>query len=179
MNTIDIKTLQEELLTQTENTSLFITPGIHENVKLMDIVIKPTSTGVNVLQTTFEKENKRLYYTEWLDQEKTLDQKKKVMKSILQMLNAIVPRAILDTMVITEDLQDFAEKAILVINGFKGTVNLRLKAVYVKDKVTVPLHTRFAWIENMDVVKGEDSKIQMYPKDALTPQVGVMMPMAA
>jgi hypothetical protein len=168
---IDIRELQQELETQSANTSIFLTPGIHENVKLTEIIIKPTSTGTSVLQTTFDKDGKKLTYTEWLDEGKTDEAKRKVMMSILQMLNAIVPRTILDTMVITDSLVDFAEKAILVINGFKSTVTLRLKAVYVKDKVTVPLHTKFPWIENMDIVKAEDSKIQIYPRDAMTPMV--------
>ena len=168
---MDIKELQLELETQSANTSIFLTPGIHENVKLVDIVIKPTSTGTDVLETRFDKDGKKLTYTEWLDETRTDDVKKKIMMSILQMLNAIVPRTILDTMVITDSLHDFAEKAILVINGFKSTVNLRLKAVYVKDKVTVPLHTKFPWIENMDIVKAEDSKIQIYPRDAMVPMV--------
>lgn len=168
---IDIRELQQELETQSTNTTMFLTPGIHENVRLTEIIIKPTSTGTSVLQTTFDKDGKKLYYTEWLDEGKTEEAKKKVMMSILQMLNAIVPRTILDTMVITDSLVDFAEKAILVINGFKSTVNLRIKAVYVKDKVTVPLHTKFPWIENMDIVKAEESKIQIYPRDAMAPMV--------
>ena len=168
---IDIRDLQQELETQSANTSMFLTPGIHENVKLTEIIVKPTSTGTSVLQTTFDKDGKKTTYTEWLDESKTEEAKRKVMMSILQMLNAIVPRAILDTMVITDSLVDFAEKAILVINGFKSVVNLRIKTVYVKDKVTVPLHTKFPWIENMDVVKTEDSKIQIYPRDAMTPMV--------
>lgn len=170
---IDIRQLQEELEQSSSSMTMFMTPGIHENVKLTEIIIKPTSYGASVLQTTFEKEDtkQKLTYTEWLDETKPEDAKKKVMMSILQMLNAIVPRAILDTMVITDSLVDFAEKAILVINGFKNDVKLRIKAVYVKDKVTVPLHTKFPWIENMDIVKAENSKIQIYPRDAMTPVV--------
>lgn len=170
---MDIRDLQQELEQNSGSVTLFMNPGIHKNVKLTEIIIKPTSKGASVLQVTFEKEGtkQKLTYTEWLDETKTEEAKKKVMMSILQMLNAIVPRAILDTMVITDSLVDFAEKTILVINGFKSTVNLRLKAVYVKDKVTVPLHTRFPWIENMDLVKDEDSRIQIYPKDAMTPVV--------
>lgn len=170
---MDIRDLQQELEQSANNVTMFMTPGIHENVKLTEIIIKPTSYGSDVLQTTFEKEGtkQKLTYTEWLDETKTDEAKKKVMMSILQMLNAIVPRAILDTMVITDSLVDFAQKAILVINGYKSTVNLRIKAVYVKDKVSVPVHTKFPWIENMDLVKAEDSKIQIYPKDAMTPVV--------
>ena len=166
---IDIRTLQQELDNQSKNTSLFLEAGIHEGVKITEIVVKPTSRGVSVIQTTFEKDGKKLYYTEWLDEDKTDEAKKKVMMSLLQMLNAVVPRTILDTMVISESLVDFAEKTVLVINGFKDSVDLRLKAVYVKDKVTVPLHTRFAWIENMATVPKADSKIQMFPKDSLVP----------
>ena len=166
---IDIKTLQQELKDQSQSTTMFFRPGIHESVKLIDAIIKDTPSGVKVIQMTFIQDEKKLYYTEWLDEEKTEDAKKKVMMSILQVLNAIVPPTILDSMVITESLVDFAEKSILVLNGFRSTVDLRLKAVYVKDKVTVPLHSKFPWIENMALVATADSKIQMYPRDRMTP----------
>lgn len=168
---IDIKTLQQELKDQSQSTTLFFRPGIHTNAKLTDLIIKDTPSGVKVLQMTFMQDEKKLYYTEWLDEEKTEDAKKKVMMSILQVLNAIVPQTILDSMVITDSLVDFAEKSVLVLNGFKSTVDLRIKAVYIKDKVTVPLHSKFPWIENMAIVSDADSKIQMYPRDKMTPEL--------
>ena len=141
---IDIKALQEELQSQSNSTTLFFKPGIHENVKLTEVIIKDTPSGTKVLQMTFMQDEKKLYYTEWLDEEKAEDAKKKVMMSILQVLNAVVPASILETMQITDSLVDFAEKSILVLNGFKSTVDLRIKAVYVKDKVTVPLHSKLS-----------------------------------
>lgn len=167
MNIIDIKALQEEMDMQTQSTPLFLTPGIHENVKLTNVIVKPTPSGTSVLEMTFEKDSKRTYYTEWLDEDKTDDQKKKVMMSILQVLRAIVPKSILDTMVVTDSLVDFAEKSALVLNGFKSENPVRLKTVYIKDKVTVPLHSKFTWIESMATT---DSKIQIYPRDAMSPQ---------
>lgn len=163
---LDIKVLQEELETQSKNTSLFLEPGIHEDVKLEKVIVKETPVGVNVLEMTFSKDGKRTYYTEWLDEAKADDAKKKVIMSILQVLRAVVPKAILDTMEVSYDLNNFAEKSALVLTGFMTSASLRLKTVYVKDKVTVPLHSKFIWVENMNE---KDSKIQMFPRDQVTP----------
>ena len=163
---LDIKALQEELESQSKSTQLFLTPGIHENAKLISVIVKPTPTGTDVLEMTFEKDGKKTYYTEWLDENKTEEAKKKVLMSVLQVLRAIVPKSILDTMVITDSLVDFAQKAVMVLNGFKNEALLRLKTVYVKDKVTVPLHSRYIWIENMTET---ESKIQIFPKDMMAP----------
>lgn len=173
--TIDIKAFQEELETQTQNTQMFLPPGIHENVKLTNVIIKQTPVGVNVLEMTFEKDGKKTYYTEWLDEDKADDAKKKVVMGILQVLKAIVPKTILDSMTTVDTLGDFAEKTVLVLDKFKNEISLRLKTVYMKDKVTIPLHSRFPWIENM---LETNSKIQILPRDMLTPPVAEM-PQAA
>jgi len=163
---IDIKALQEELETQTASTQLFLPPGIHEGVKLTNVMIKDTPMNVRVLEMTFEKDGKKTYYTEWLDEDKAEEAKKKVVMGVLQVLKAIVPKTILDSMVVVDTLGEFAEKTVLVLNNFKDTVNLRLKTVYIKDKVTIPLHSRYPWIENMIE---PNSKIQILPRDMLTP----------
>ena len=56
---IDIKALQEKLETQSQNTQMFLPPGIHENVKLVNVIIKPTPVGTDVLEMTFRKRREK------------------------------------------------------------------------------------------------------------------------
>ena len=87
--------------------------------------------------------------------------------SVLQVIKAIVPSEVIDTME-AQNMTDFVNKTVTVLNAYRLTASLRLKTVYIKDKVTVPLHSRFTWIENMQT---EESKIQLLPRDMLTPPV--------
>jgi hypothetical protein len=164
---IDIKALQAETEVSAQNTQLYLEPGIHENVVLSEIAIKDTPIGVKVLELIFRKDNKKSSFSEWLDEAKEDEALKKVVLTIINVLNAVVPKSVINAMPNTEGIIAFAEQAAMVLNAYKDQAKLRLKTVYVKDKVRVPLHSRMPWIENMNET---ESKIQIMPRDVMTLQ---------
>lgn len=166
---LNLKRVGDEISIQQSTAGLFITAGIQEDIKLETAKIKMTPTGTEVFEVTFLKDNKKGYMTEWLHPEDATEQQEKVAGRILCVLKAFLPKEAIDNLE-AKDITDLANKAVIALNATKDSTLLRVKFVYIKDKVTVPRYSKFTWIEPMSVAKA-DSKIQWLSMDSMTPEV--------
>lgn len=155
---LNLKRIRETVSQNQENVGIFIPSGITENVELEGVEVKMTPTGTEVFQATFKKDNKRNYMTEWLHPEDPTERQEPGAARIMHLLSAFLPEEALDRLE-AENIKDLAQKAVVALDSTKHATKLRIKFVYVKDKVTTPRYSKFTWVESMTIPK-EESKIQ-------------------
>lgn len=159
-----------------DNVGLFIPAGIHENVQLDEVKIKQTSAGVEILELTYKKDNRKCYQTEWLHPSDPIEQQEKVASRILCVLKVFFSKEVIDK-IEAENIVDLAKKTALALSSVKDKTLLRMKFVYndgkEKSMVSTPRYSKFTWIEPMTIPANE-SKIQWLAnidKDAPTKNV--------
>lgn len=158
-------------------TSTWIEPGIHENLKLVDIKYDKTKNGNEFLAFYVENENgDKVSNTEWpftmrVPLDEMSDTQRDTALSIIENQKSKV-RQIVEIFkpnfnINAGSFKEFAEKTIDFLgDSYKDTL-FRLKVVYDKrGYTTFAQSARFIFMESMDVAK-EDSKIRIVPTDRM------------
>ena len=158
------------------NAPSYIGVGIHE-VELSDVVLDKSKSGKTFFAYYYENEDKqRLSKTEWEvnlpdNFDKLSEEKKKgydivieqQMKRILKVATLFVPEEEFKDKAFNS-FSDFCSFVKQKLEGKTKGVKLRIKAVYDKNGwVTTPTYTysSMPWIERIDQVPAEKSKIQI------------------
>jgi hypothetical protein len=155
------------------NSRSFITTGIHENIRLVNVAYGTTPRGVEFLSFYFEDERgDTLSQTEFpVSLRKPLDsmseQEKEMYLGSIDTQKRRVGQ-IVTTFVskekysfVANTFKEFAENIIRILNDRDKSILARVKVVYnKKNYTTLPSYWKFPFIEPMTVSK-EDSKIRI------------------
>jgi hypothetical protein len=153
------------------STSNFMDVGIHENVELTNIRYDVSAKGKEFMEFTFTAPDSReLKHTEWkpgaTDEKMQIDLITNQLGRIKQLATKFIPKEkfVLNAV----DFKSFASNVIMLIgNSYKG-VKLRLKAVYNKEGyITLPNSWKSQFVERMDLVPLESTKIRILPSDKM------------
>lgn len=165
---VDINSIISEIESSAEREfkPTYLPAGIQENIEILEAKMKKTLTGKDIFEVTFVRDGQKSIWTEWPSLEDGEESKARCARQITECLLTICPKEVVSGMS-SQNIVEFATKAVAAIEAFKTTKKLRLKLVYVKDKVTVPRHSYYKWIESMEIPK-ESSKIQIFPRDVIS-----------
>jgi hypothetical protein len=155
------------------NMPSFIPPGIHENIRLIDVKYEMSDKGNWYLAFYFENEQgDKLSHTEFpvnpikafeeLTQEEKISFFLKVenqRKRIGQIVTAFIPKEQYDFE--SDSFEDFAKNIIKLLTPSLNVVKVRVKVIYNnKNFTTLPNYWKHQFIENMSV-PSEKSKIKI------------------
>lgn len=148
--------------------------GIHENVELVDIAVETSKNGNPFIAFYFENERgEKASKTEWeVNASKPIDQMDEKEKAIylsriknqMARISTIAKQFIDKKELLFEspDFKTFIETIKLKLeNSYKG-IKLRIKIIYdYNDWATLPSYTKYTWIEKMDEIPTDKSKIKI------------------
>jgi len=148
----------------------FMDVGIHENVEMVNIRYEKTSTNEFLAFEFKGEDGSKLSHTEWKPKqaettekmaERELNQMSRIKKIALNFVSkeAFVFKA--------HDFESFAKKVIEVIGNSYVGVKLRVKVVYSGKYTGLPTYWKFEFIERMDRVPKEKSKIKILSIDKM------------
>lgn len=158
----------------------FMDVGIHEDVELVNIRYELTSANNEFLAFEFKgTDGSKLTHTEWKPKnadtpektaERELNQMSRVKKIALQFVTKeqFIFKA--------HDFESFAKKVIEVIGKSYIGVKLRVKVVYSGKYTGLPTYWKFDFIERMDRVSKEKSKIKILSIDKMERPVSDPIP---
>lgn len=174
----------DESTKTAQNKSTWIQPGIHEDLKLVDVKYETTKNGNEYLAFYVENEHgDKVGNTEWpvkfsIPFEQMDAEKKKVFVDILENQKSKI-KQIVEVFFTEEQLKakpyifqvnsfkEFAEKTIEFLGEAFKDQTIRLKVVFdKKGYTTFGQNAGHVFIENMSIAK-EDSKIRIQPSDKM------------
>ena len=147
----------------------FMDVGIHENVELVRVEYGK-ATNEFLAFYFIGADGSKLSHTEWKPTLRTMDTPEKLAEKELNQMSRI--KQIVTCFITKEqfvfqanDFEEFANKVIkLLDNKFVG-VKLRIKVVYSGKYTSLPNYWKFKFIERMDEVPADKSKIKMMSID--------------
>lgn len=148
----------------------FMDVGIHENVEMVKIEYGKTPNNEFLAFYFVGPTGEKLSHTEWkptgVDTEKVAEKEMNQMSRIKQIvLNFISPERFIFQ---ANSFEEFAKKVIELIGTSYVGVKLRLKVVYSGKYTSLPNYWKFRFIERMDQVPAEKSKIKVLSIDKMT-----------
>lgn len=170
-------TVNNATQTATSNTA-WIEPGIHENLKLVEVKYDISKNGKEFLAFYVENENgDKVSNTEWpFKMKKPLEEmttdERDIAISIIENQKSKV-KQIVEIFkpgfnIEASSFKEFAEKTIAFLGDTYKDKLFRLKVVYDKrGYTTFAQSARYVFIEGMDIER-ENSKIRILPSDRLT-----------
>jgi hypothetical protein len=163
----------------TGNATSYISPGIHENIKMVNVEYDTTDKGNEYVAFYFEDERgDKLSHTEWpVKPTKPLDamsdEEKKTFLALIdnqkrrvgQIVTCFVPK---ESYTFNADsFKQFAENIIKILGTSFKTKTVRVKIVYNnKNYTTLPNYWRYTFIEPMSVSTAE-SRIRLLNIDKI------------
>jgi hypothetical protein len=157
----------------------FMDVGIHENVEMTNIRYEKTATNEYLAFEFKGADGSKLSHTEWKPKasdtpEKTAERELNQMSRIKKIaLNFVTPEQFIFK---AHDFESFANKVIQVIGTSYVGVKLRVKVVYSGKYTGLPTYWKFDFIERMDRVPKEKSKIKILSIDKMERPVADPIP---
>jgi hypothetical protein len=150
-------------------TSDFMDTGIHENVEMVKVEYGKATN--EFIAFYFKGENgEKLVYTQWkpggIDPEKVTEKELNQMSRIKQICMCFIPEE--KFVFQANTFEDFAKKIIELLGNTYVGIKLRVKVVYSGNYTSLPNYWKFRFIERMDTVSKEKSKIKILSIDKLT-----------
>lgn len=158
-------------LSMPKNDVKFMNAGIHENVKLINVVKNVANNGSNFLEFTFADENgSTMKHTEFEPTTSSQNYEERVVKQMARILQILGVFFTKDQLV-SGDLSTVNEFYQWVLNKYSvadNTKQMRIKIVY-NDRgyTTLPNYSTYTFAESMDIAK-ENSKIRELSIDKFT-----------
>jgi len=160
------------------NSPTYIPPGIHENLRLVEVKKDVSPTGKDFYAFYFENENgDKVSYTEWALRiyKEPKDMSKEELEAFLRKVEFQASRIkqIIDVFkpgcsIEGTSFVDMMDKALAFLGDSYKTVLVRAKVVFDRNGFTTlssnPIST---FIESMDIPK-DKSKIRILPSDKMT-----------
>jgi len=158
-------------------TSEFMDTGIHENVEMIKVEYGKATN--EFIAFYFKGENgEKLVYTQWKpggsDPEKVTEKELNQMSRIKQICMCFIPEE--KFVFQSNTFEDFAKKIINLLGNSYVGVKLRVKVVYSGNYTSLPNYWKFRFIERMDTVSKEKSKIKILSIDKMTRPVADPIP---
>ena len=169
-------------LSMPKNDVKFMNAGIHENVKLINVVKNVANNGSNFLEFTFADENgSTMKHTEFEPTTSSQNYEERVVKQMARILQILSVFFTKDQLV-SGDLSTVNEFYQWVLNKYSvadNTKQMRIKIVY-NDRgyTTLPNYSTYTFAESMDIAK-ENSKIRELSIDKFTRPVADKEPIVA
>ena len=167
--------MTQDLLVEPKGQS-YMPVGIHENVEMTDVVVEESKNGNPFICFYFNNEKgERVTKTEWpvlakipvesMNAEEKAAHLSKVnnqMSRICLIASQFVDKS--ELIFNANSFNDFILRIKSIIGTRYKGVKLRLKVVYdYNDWATLPSYVKIPWIERMDVVTKEKSRISIVP----------------
>ena len=170
---MSIYKMTEDILVDVQGQS-WMDVGIHENVELIDIVSETSQNGNPYLAFYFENEKgEKVSKTEWeVKADKPLEQMNPTEKEhyLLKVKNqmarvGLIARQFVDKselLFAAMNFKHFADTIKAKLENKTKGVKLRIKVIFdYNDWATLPSYIKTPWIEKMDDVPKEKSKIKI------------------
>lgn len=170
---MSIYKMTEDILVDVQGQS-WMDVGIHENVELIDIVSETSQNGNPYLAFYFENEKgEKVSKTEWevkadkpLEQMNSTEKEHYLSKVKNQMARVgLIARQFVDKselLFAATNFKHFADTIKAKLEGKTRGVKLRIKVIFdYNDWATLPSYIKTPWIEKMDDVPKEKSKIKI------------------
>ncbi len=151
----------------------FMDVGIHENVEMTRVEYGKTEKNEFLAFYFVGADGSKLSHTEWKPTERSLDTPEKLaekelnqMSRIKQIVLNFIPEA--NFVFQANNFADFAQKVISLLGTTFVGVKLRLKVVYSGKYTSLPTYWKFRFIERMDQVPTDKSKIKILSIDKMS-----------
>lgn len=167
----------DESVKTAQNLSTWIPPGVHENLKIVDVKYDTSKNGNEYLAFYFENEKgDKVSNTEWpikfnksLD-DMTPDEKERalaVLENQKSKVKQIVETYKPNFNITASTFKEFAEKTVEFLGDSYKEKLVRVKVVYDKRGFTTTAQKgKYPFIESMDVSK-EESRIRILASDKM------------
>lgn len=152
----------------------FMDVGIHENVEMTKVEYGKTDNNNEFLAFYFVGEDgSKLSHTEWKPTARAIDTPEKLAEKELNQMSRIKQIVLnfisADKFVFqANSFEDFAKKVVALLGTTYVGVKLRLKVVYSGKYTSLPNYWKFRFIERMDQVPADKSKIKVLSIDKMT-----------
>jgi len=150
----------------------FMDVGIHENVEMTRVEYGKTEKNEFIAFYFVGADGSKLSHTEWKPTERSMDTPEKLaekelnqMSRIKQIVLNFIPEA--NFVFQANSFEDFAKKVIALLGTTYVGVKLRLKVVYSGKYTSLPNYWKFRFIERMDTVPADKSKIKVLSIDKM------------
>jgi len=170
---MNIYKMTNEVLADVKPQSWMDT-GIHENVELVEINVDTSKNGNPFIAFYFENDKgERASKTEWeVNAPKPMEQMDEKEKTLYlgrirnQMTRiSMIAKQFIDKNELLFEAPDFKSYITIIKNKLDGRykgVKLRIKITYdYNDWATLPSYTKYTWIERMDLVPSNKSRIKI------------------
>jgi hypothetical protein len=151
----------------------FMDVGIHENVEMTRVEYGKTEKNEFIAFYFVGADGSKLSHTEWKPTERSTDTPEKLAEKELNQMSRIkqiVLNFIPESSFIFQanSFEDFAKKVIALLGTTFVGVKLRVKVVYSGKYTSLPTYWKFRFIERMDQVPADKSKIKVLSIDKMT-----------
>lgn len=147
----------------------FLDVGIHENVEMIRVEYNKTEKNEFIAFYFQGPTGEKLSHTEWKptgdDAAKVADKELNQMSRIKQIVLNFMPKE--QFVFQANSFEEFAKKVIELLGTKFVGVKLRLKVVYSGKYTSLPNYWKFRFIERMDEVPAEKSKIKVLSIDKM------------
>lgn len=155
-----------------DSSNNFMDVGIHENVEMTRVEYGKTPNNEFIAFYFIGDKGEKLSHTEWKPKasanttpeqlaEKEMNQMSRIKKIALQFISKE------DFVFSADSFETFAKKVIELLGTSYLGIKLRIKVVYSGKYTSLPNYWKFAFIERMDQVSAENSKIKILSIDKL------------
>lgn len=150
----------------------FMDVGIHENVEMTRVEYGKTEKNEFIAFYFVGADGSKLSHTEWKPTLRTDDTAEKLaekelnqMSRIKQIVLNFIPEN--NFVFQANSFEDFAKKVIALLGTSYLGVKLRVKVVYSGKYTSLPTYWKFRFIERMDQVPADKSKIKVLSIDKM------------